>query len=106
MLTMRKRQVLVWLTILVLVVPGAVFLLDEEFGFAFLNNIELLVAALLILSLSIASWRLKRRLKERMERGLGREVDDIELTSITAWMRIPDQAAWAGREAEKFDFDE
>ena len=34
---------------------------------------------------------------------MGRAVEDHELTSITAWMRIPDRAARASREAEKYD---
>jgi hypothetical protein len=60
----------------------------------------------LILSLAVAGWRLKKRLKRRMGQGLGRDVDDIELVSIAQWMRIPDQAKEAAREADQFDFND
>ena len=98
------RIVIVWVAVIVLVVPLAAILLDDFSPV--IDNIELVASGLLILSLAVTSWRMKRRLKRRMERGLGRQVDDNELTSITAWMRIPDQAARAGKEAEKFHFDE
>ena len=39
----------------------------------------------------IAMWLRKRYLKRIMSQGLGREVEDRELTSITEWMEaIPD----------------
>ena len=38
-------------------------------------------------------WMRKRYLKRIMSQGLGREVEDRELTSITEWMEaIPDKA--------------
>ena len=102
-MTIRTRKVLIWLGVVLLGVPVAIF---DFFDISILaDNVEIAVGVLLILSLSVTGWRLKRRLRERMQRGLGREVDDSELTSITAWMRIPDEAARAGREAEKDDFD-
>jgi hypothetical protein len=104
---MRKlsvREIIIWVAVLFLVVPVMVLLLND-FS-AIIDNLELVASALLILSLAVTSWRLKRRLKRRMERGLGRSVEDYELTSITAWMRIPDQAAQAGKEAEKYHFDD
>ena len=38
---------------------------------------------------SVSSWLLKIKLKRKMEKGLGRTVHDGELTSITAWMKVP-----------------
>jgi len=102
-MTMRTRTVLISLGVFVLGLPIAFFVFGDISVLT--DNAVNVVGVLLILSVTVAGWRLKRRLKERMQRGLGREVDDIELTSITAWMRIPDQAARAAKEAEKYDFD-
>jgi hypothetical protein len=42
----------------------------------------------------ISMWIRKRYLKKVMEKGLGRKVEDRELTSITEWMEaIPDEAS-------------
>lgn len=50
---------------------------------------------ILITSLIISSfigWMAKIMLKRRMERGLGRKIEDRELTSINTWMEaIPDE---------------
>ena len=100
---MRTRRTIIWLCLVLLGLPIATIVFGDTSVLT--DNAEDAGIILLILSLSIAGWILKRRLKERMQRGLGREVDDVELTSITAWMRIPDQAARAGKEAEKYDFD-
>lgn len=100
----RTSIIIIWLCVIVVGLPIAIFVFGDISILT--DNAAAVAGALLVLSLSIAGWRLKRRLKERMERGLGREVDDVELTSITAWMRIPDQAARAGKEAEKYDFDD
>ena len=49
-----------------------------------------LIIALVVITVSgISTWLLKMKLKKRMERGLGRKVDDSELTSINAWMKVP-----------------
>jgi hypothetical protein len=38
-------------------------------------------------------WMRKRYLKKLMEQGLGRKVEDRELTSISEWMEaIPDES--------------
>ena len=104
MVTMPARKRLIWLGLMVIGVPLALELFGD--ASAIIDNIGLAASLLLILSLSVAGWRLKRGLKKRMERGLGREVEDYELTSITTWMRIPEQAARAGREAEKYKFND
>ena len=41
---------------------------------------------------SVSSWLLKLKLKRKMEKELGRTVHDCELTSITAWMKVPSDA--------------
>lgn len=41
----------------------------------------------------IGMWLRKRYLKRVMEQGLGRKVEDRDLTSITEWMEaIPDES--------------
>lgn len=42
-----------------------------------------------IIVTSIGAWVLKQRVKKDMEHGLGRDVTDTELTSISAWMKVP-----------------
>lgn len=101
---MRTRKAVIWLVVVLLGGPVTLFVFRDISIVA--DNAALAASVLLVLSLGVMGWRLKRRLKERMERGLGRRVDDSELTSITTWMRIPDQAARAGRDAEKYHFDE
>jgi hypothetical protein len=101
---MSTRKLIHWLSLILPGLPIAAFLFNDISGI--FENIELLASALLILSLSVAGRRLKKRLKERMERGLGRRVEDYELTSIATWMRIPEQAARASREAERYDFND
>ena len=49
----------------------------------------LLFFLIVVLVTSFAAWILKRQVKKDMERGLGREVNDNELTSISAWMKVP-----------------
>ena len=102
--TLRARKVLIWLGLIVIGTPLALGLLCDIS--TVLDHIELAASLLLILSLSLSGWRLKKRLKARMTQGLGREVADYELTSITTWMRIPNQAARASREAAKYDFND
>jgi flagellar biogenesis protein FliO len=41
----------------------------------------------LLLILGLIYWLRKLILKKRLERGLGRDVEDRELTSITSWMK-------------------
>lgn len=104
MITMRVRKAAVWLGV-VLVGASAVVFFSSDISILS-DNAQIVVAALLIVSLTYTSWRMKRGLKKRMERGLQRSVSDEELTSISAWMKIPDQAARAAREAEKYHFDD
>jgi len=104
MITMRARKLIIWLSLIFLGVPIAIALLNDISPL--LDHIELAASVLLILSLGVAGWRLKKRLKGRMEQGLGRQVDDHELTSIATWMKIPDQAGRAAREAKRYNFDE
>jgi hypothetical protein len=101
---MLQRKTLIWLGLIVLGVPLALVLTNDIS--TIIDNFTLVASGLLILSLTVTGRRLKRGLKKRMESGLGRAVEDYELTSITAWMRIPDQAARASREAEKYDFND
>lgn len=51
---------------------------------------KILIASLIVSG--VASWMIKFMLRRRMERGLGRKVEDRELTSINTWMEaIPDE---------------
>jgi hypothetical protein len=102
-MTITSKVVAIWSGLVLLGIPLAwVALNDISFV---VQNIELLASIVLILCLSVSGWRLKRALKRRMEQGLGRAVDDNELVSITAWIKIPEEAAKAAREAERYDFN-
>lgn len=102
-MTMRTRKIVIWATLIVVGVPLAVALVDDLSRVV--DHVELFASVILILSLALAGWRMKKRLRTRMQRGLGREVQDYELLSIAAWMKIPDEAAEAAKEAERFDFE-
>ena len=104
MLALRTRKLLCWLSILLLGIPLAHFLLRDIS--VLVDQAEYLASVLLILSLMAASWRLKKQLKRRMEQGLGRGVADSELVSIAQWMKIPEHARKAAREADRFDFND
>ncbi len=43
----------------------------------------------LIIRDTISEWFEKRKLRRKLRAGLGHDVDDAELISMTAWMRIP-----------------
>lgn len=49
-------------------------------------------AITLCVFVGLTTWRAKIHIKRRMERQLGRKVDDSELTSITGWMKAHDRA--------------
>ena len=50
---------------------------------------DIFLDVITIVGLSISSWLSKVKLRRRMEQGLGRKVDDSELTSVAAWMKVP-----------------
>ncbi len=50
-----------------------------------------IVLAALVILISIVMFIQKVVLKGRMARGLGRKVNDRELTSLTAWMATSDK---------------
>ena len=52
-----------------------------------LTDFPLLVV--IVVGVIVSSWLLKIRLRQKMEEGLGRKVTDRELTSLTAWMKVP-----------------
>ncbi len=54
-----------------------------------------LIKVLIVLVIGgFATWLRKRYLKKVMSRGLGRKVEDRDLTDIAEWMEaIPDEAA-------------
>jgi hypothetical protein len=46
---------------------------------------------LIAIIVGVIGWLIKLGLKSRMQRGLGRKVEDRELTSIASWMdALPD----------------
>ncbi|HMG32440.1 MAG TPA: hypothetical protein VKM94_00775 [Blastocatellia bacterium] len=98
------RVVLAWAVAIVICVTLAVVVFQD--ANIITDHLELTATLVLIGVVSISSWRLRRRMKARMRRGLGRDVDDAELLSISAWMKIPDQAKLAAKEAEKYDFND
>ena len=48
------------------------------------------VAALIVIS-AIGSWLATRRMKRKLEEGLGHKVKDEEVTSISAWMKVDEK---------------
>jgi hypothetical protein len=46
----------------------------------------------LILVSSVGGWWATRSLKRKLEKGLGRKVDESDITSISAWMQADDNA--------------
>ena len=52
-----------------------------------ITDVPLLVVV--VVGVIVSSWLLKIKLRQKIEKGLGRKVVDGELTSITAWMRVP-----------------
>lgn len=105
--TQKKLNAILW-SALILVTAAATILSGSNIAGGEsldLSLMEYTLFAVLILWLAVVSWRLKVRLRARMEQGLGRQVEDGELVSISSWMKIPDQAARAAKEADNYDFD-
>ncbi|MEK6337187.1 MAG: hypothetical protein AABM67_19880 [Acidobacteriota bacterium] len=52
-----------------------------------------LISVAIVLALgALGMWLRKRYLKKVMEKGLGRKVEDYDLTSISEWMEaLPDE---------------
>ena len=61
-----------------------------------------LILLAVIVGTSISAWVLKVRLKKKMERGLGRKVDESEMTSISSWMKVTDKDQPYPRERNKY----
>jgi hypothetical protein len=56
------------------------------------TGIYILSAAIIFVISGVGMWLRKRYLKKVMEKGLGRKVEDRELTSISEWMdALPDE---------------
>jgi hypothetical protein len=58
---------------------------------------SVIIFFLTVVAGGIGMWLRKRYLKKVMEQGLGRKVEDRELTSISEWMEaIPDESDRSG----------
>jgi hypothetical protein len=57
------------------------------------DSLAYILGTLIVLAISgFGMWLRKRYLKKVMEKGLGRKVEDRELTSISEWMEaLPDE---------------
>ncbi len=56
------------------------------------TTISILSTAIVLMIGGVGMWLRKRYLKKVMEKGLGRKVEDRELTSISEWMdALPDE---------------
>lgn len=104
---LRSIAFIIAVCLICLCVPVAIVIIAKypESASEYSTWLRAAAIAWVFASVLLGGWRLKRGLKSRMNRGLGREVKDHELTSIATWMEIPDQAARASREAERYDFD-
>jgi len=45
----------------------------------------------MVLISALGGWLAKRRMKRKLEEGLGHEVKDEDVTSISAWMKADDR---------------
>ena len=52
---------------------------------------RLIIFTVIILASSIGMWIRKLVLKKRLQDGLGRKVEDRELTSISSWMNAQEK---------------
>ena len=50
---------------------------------------KLLELLLRIVFGTISEWWQKRKLRRKLREGLGHEVADMELTSLSTWMKMP-----------------
>lgn len=55
------------------------------------SNGWLIAAVVAVLLSLLGGWLAKRRMKRKLEEGLGREVKDEEINSIAAWMKADDR---------------
>ena len=55
------------------------------------SNGWLIGFALAVLISVLGGWLAKHRMKRKLEEGLGRQVKDEEITSISAWMKADDR---------------
>jgi hypothetical protein len=51
----------------------------------------LLIFAVVLAISALGGWLATRRRKKKLEEGLGRSVNDEEITSISAWMKADDK---------------
>jgi hypothetical protein len=54
-------------------------------------GVKLVGVAVLILVSSLGGWLATRRTKRKLEEGLGHEVKDEDVMSISAWMKADDK---------------
>ena len=52
---------------------------------------KLVAVGVLILISSLGGWLATRRMKRKLKEGLGREVKDEDVMSISAWMKADDK---------------
>jgi hypothetical protein len=55
------------------------------------STIQVISLIALLLISALGGWLATRRLKRKLEKGLGHEVKDEEVTSIAAWMKAADR---------------
>jgi hypothetical protein len=102
MVKRRTIRVVIWVLIIVITLTLGLW----EDGGTLIQYADEIAVAIVILLVSISTWRLKRAVRNRMQKGLQRPVADHELTSFATWMKIPEQAKKAARDAEKYDFND
>ena len=56
------------------------------------SSLNGLIALIVILVTSVSAWILGIRMRRRIKRALGREVNnEMELTSLNTWMKVEDE---------------
>lgn len=51
-------------------------------------NVKLPILFIMVVVAAVSGWLVTRAARRRMRRALGREPSDLELSSLTSWMRV------------------
>jgi hypothetical protein len=54
-------------------------------------HLSTVITIIAIACSAVSGWIVSARSRRRMKQGLGRNVDDCEMTSLGAWMQVEDE---------------
>jgi hypothetical protein len=64
------------------------------------HDLKILFYAGFIIITTIAAWVTAYRMRKKMKKALGRNLSEVELTSINAWMRVAESEKNAKEERD------